>query len=85
MPVTIFNSQDTFYKTPFGAVRAGETVAFTLTVPVEFGCTTPYLLFNRDGEQPSLFPAPKTILPQRYGRVLHYDTAAGARALFLLF
>ena len=78
MPVTIFNSQDTFYKTPFGAVRAGETVAFTLTVPVEFGCTTPYLLFNRDGEQPSLFP-PKTILPQRYGRVLHYDTAAGAR------
>lgn len=44
MPVTIFNSQDTFYKTPFGAVRAGETVAFTLTVPVEFGCTTPYLL-----------------------------------------
>ena len=56
MPVTIFNSQDTFYKTPFGAVRAGETVAFTLTVPVEFGCTTPYLLFNRDGEQPSLFP-----------------------------
>ena len=49
MPVTIFNSQDTFYKTPFGAVRAGETVAFTLTVPVEFGCTTPDLLFNRDG------------------------------------
>ena len=59
MPVTIFNSQDTFYKTPFGAVRAGETVAFTLTVPVEFGCTTPYLLFNRDGEQPSLFPLQK--------------------------
>ena len=85
MPVTIFNSQDTFYKTPFGAVRAGETVAFTLTVPVEFGCTTPYLLFNRDGEQPSLLPAAKTILPQRYGRVLHYDTAAGAGALFLLF
>ena len=85
MPVTIFNSQDTFYKTPFGAVRAGETVAFTLTVPVEFGCTTPYLLFNQAGLTAFPVPAPKTLLPQRYGRVLHYDTAAGARALFLLF
>lgn len=76
MPVTIFNSQDTFYKTPFGAVRAGETVAFTLTVPVEFGCTTPYLLFNRDGEQPVPVPRSKnntsatvwTCSPLRYSR-----------------
>mgnify|MGYP005970835913 CR=1 FL=1 len=95
MPVTIFNSQDTFYKTPFGAVRAGETVAFTLTVPVEFGCTTPYLLFNRDGEQPSLFPLQKqyfrngmdvfstTIQPQEPGLYFYYfDLYTGYRKLY---
>ena len=97
MPVTIFNSQDTFYKTPFGAVRAGETVAFTLTVPVEFGCTTPYLLFNRDGEQPSLFPLQKqyfrngmdvfstTIQPQEPGLYFYYfDLYTGYRKLYAL-
>ena len=41
MSATIYNSQDTAYKTPFGALRAGEHVSFTITVPVEFGCKTP--------------------------------------------
>ncbi len=85
-----FNSQNTFYKTPFGAVRAGETVAFTLTVPVEFGCTTPYLLFNRDGEQPSLFPKQyfrngmdvfsTTIQPQEPGLYFYYFDLTPATA-----
>lgn len=94
MPVTIFNSQDTFYKTPFGAVRAGETVAFTLTVPVEFGCTTPYLLFNRTAnsrpcsrsknntsERYDVFST--TIQPQEPGLYFYYfDLYTGYRKLY---
>ena len=55
----IYRSQDPSYKTPFGAVREGTTVTFTLRVPTGFGCTTPYLLLHRDGEQSSLFPLTK--------------------------
>ena len=49
---SIYNSQDRFYKTPYGAVRAGQAVAFRLAVPCDFGCTTPYLIWNRDGGEP---------------------------------
>ena len=55
----IYKSQDSAYKSPFGAVREGSTVTFTLRVPADYGCTTPYLLLHRDGEQPSLFPLEK--------------------------
>ena len=51
---SIYNSFDTFHKAPSGAVRAGQAVTFTLRVPGEFGCTTPYLALHRDGEEPSL-------------------------------
>lgn len=90
-----FQQPGHFLQDPFGAVRAGETVAFTLTVPVEFGCTTPYLLFNRDGEQPSLFPLQKqyfrngmdvfstTIQPQEPGLYFYYfDLYTGYRKLY---
>ena len=56
---TIYNSQNTFFKSPFGAVRSGEKTTFTLAVPQYFGCTTPYMIWNRDGEQPSLLPLEK--------------------------
>ena len=36
---SIYNSCDAFHKAPFGAVRAGQAVTFTLRVPAEFGCT----------------------------------------------
>ena len=51
---SIYNSFDTYHKAPSGAVRAGQAVTFTLRVPGEFGCTTPYLALHRDGEEPSL-------------------------------
>lgn len=49
---TIFNSRDPLYKSPFGAVRRGEPVLFTLRVPQSMGCTTPCMLLARDGEAP---------------------------------
>lgn len=49
---SIYNSQDRFYKTPYGAVRAVQAVTFRLAVPCDFGCTTPYLIWNRDGGEP---------------------------------
>lgn len=95
MPATIFNSQNSFYKTPFGAVRAGQSVTFTLTVPVEFGCTTPYLFFNKDGEQPSMHLLEKqyyrngtdvftiTLRPEEPGLYFYYfDLYTGYRKLY---
>lgn len=46
----IFNSQDTRYKTPFGAAKAGENIHFTLRVPTHYNCTTPYLFLRADKE-----------------------------------
>ncbi len=54
--MSIYNSLNTFFKSPFGAVRSGEKVIFTLAVPKSFGCKTPYMLMGRDGDTPSLFP-----------------------------
>ncbi|MEG0763141.1 MAG: glycoside hydrolase family 13 protein [Oscillospiraceae bacterium] len=59
MEQAIFNSQNAFYKSPFGAVKQGEAVSFTLSVPTDFRCNTPYMLLNKDGEAPKLFPLTK--------------------------
>ena len=56
---SIYNSQDSFYKTPYGALRAGQAVTFRLAVPCEYGCTTPYLIWNRDGGEPVMQPLSK--------------------------
>ncbi|MEG0769433.1 MAG: glycoside hydrolase family 13 protein [Ruthenibacterium sp.] len=56
---SIYNSRSAACKTPFGALEHGQSVSFTLYVPQEFGCTTPYILWRRDGESPSLFPLTK--------------------------
>ena len=49
---SLYNSQDERFKTPFGAVKAGESVRFTLRVPSDFHCQTPYLLLWEDGKEP---------------------------------
>lgn len=49
---TIFNSRNSTYKTPFGAVKTGESVVFTLHVPTSYGCQTPFLFIKCDGEDP---------------------------------
>ncbi|MEG2020557.1 MAG: glycoside hydrolase family 13 protein [Oscillospiraceae bacterium] len=59
MEASLFNSQNQFYKTPFGAVACGKEVYFAISVPEEFCCKTPYMLLNRDGEEPSLLPLVK--------------------------
>ncbi len=45
----LFNSLLAAYKTPFGAVRAGEEVRFCLTVPEHVGFVQPRLVLRRDG------------------------------------
>ncbi len=45
----IFNSQDEAYKTPFGAAKTNDEITFTLRVPKEFFCKTPYLFLQPDG------------------------------------
>lgn len=56
---SIYNSQNTQYKTPFGAVKAGETVRFALRVPQHYGCKTPKLMLQPDGAE----AAAHTLLP----------------------
>ena len=68
---SIYNSCNTFHKSPFGAVRAGQAVTFTLRVPAEFGCTAPRLVLHRDGEAPAPF-------------VLHSAGGADGRDLFTI-
>lgn len=46
----IYNSRLPEYKTPFGAVKTGQTVTFTLRVPTNYGCETPFLFMQKDGE-----------------------------------
>ena len=92
---TIYNSQNTFFKSPFGAVRSGEKTTFTLAVPQYFGCTTPYMIWNRDGEQPSLLPLEKvgaregedlfsiTLTPEKTGLYFYwFDLYTEYRKLF---
>ena len=47
-----FNSYDAAYKTPFGAVPAGQEVTLHLTVPEEMGYVDPHLVLTKDREQP---------------------------------
>ena len=52
MPSIYYNSRDAACKTPFGAVRAGETVTLRLTVPEDHGYVDPHLVLTKDKETP---------------------------------
>ena len=52
MSPTYFNSLDPAYKTPFGAVAAGQAVTFRLTVPESLGYVDPHLVLTKDHEDP---------------------------------
>ena len=91
----IFNSLDEFYKTPFGAVPAGQSVTFTLAVPSAIGCATPYLIWQPDGQQAQWLPLEKrgakrdadlftiTVTPPAAGLYFYYfDLYTGYRKLF---
>ena len=45
----LYNSCDPAYKQPFGAVPAGQTVRFALTVPESYGFVEPRLVLTQDG------------------------------------
>ena len=47
-----FNSRCAEYKTPFGAVPAGQTVTWRLTVPERLGYVDPHLVLTKDREDP---------------------------------
>mgnify|MGYP000492426747 CR=1 FL=1 len=47
-----FNSRCAEYKTPFGAVPAGPTVTWRLTVPERLGYVDPHLVLTKDREDP---------------------------------
>ena len=48
----LFNSYDPYFKQPFGAVRAGQTVHLTLCIPEELGYVDPHLVLTKDREDP---------------------------------
>ena len=52
MSHTFFNSFDAACKTPFGAVPAGQSVTFNLTVPENLGYVDPHLVLTKDREDP---------------------------------
>ncbi len=91
----IYNSRDLEHKTPFGALRCGESVTFVLSVPHEIDCKTPHIIFGRDGEVPSLFAMTKehtdydrqkfsiTLTPEKTGLYFyHFDLYTGYKKLF---
>ena len=45
----LFNSYDPYFKQPFGAVRAGQTVHLTLCIPEELGYVDPHLVLQKEG------------------------------------
>lgn len=49
---TFYNSTDPACKQPFGAVPAGTTVTFKLTVPEHCGYVDPHLVLTKDHETP---------------------------------
>ena len=49
---TFFNSRCAECKTPFGAVPAGQTVTWRLTVPERLGYVDPHLVLTKDREDP---------------------------------
>ncbi len=81
---TIFNSRDLKYKTPFGAIKYGESVTLSLHVPFEYVCEIPCVVFCADGHEPQLFEMQRiedtkkaqvfkcTIRPERVGLYFYY-------------
>ena len=55
----LFNSLDSAYKTPRGAVRAGEPLRLALTIPEHYGFVEPRLVLTKDGGAPVDSPIPK--------------------------
>ena len=45
----LFNSCDTYYKRPFGALPAGQTVHMALTIPENLGYVDPHFVLQKDG------------------------------------
>ena len=52
MSHTFYNSLDLTCKSPFGAVKAGQPVTFSLTVPEDLGYVDPHLVLTKDCEDP---------------------------------
>jgi hypothetical protein len=52
----LFNSFDPYFKQPFGAVRAGQTVRLSLCIPEELGYVDPHLVLKKEGK----FDVPST-------------------------
>ena len=46
----LFNSFDPYFKQPFGAVRAGQTVRLSLCIPEELGYVDPHLVLKKEGK-----------------------------------
>ena len=46
----LFNSYDPYFKQPFGAVRAGQTVHLALCIPEELGYVDPHLVIQKEGK-----------------------------------
>ena len=46
----LFNSYDPYFKRPFGAVRAGQSVHLTLCIPEELGYVDPHLVIQKEGK-----------------------------------
>ena len=45
----LFNSCDTYYKRPFGALPAGQTVHMALCIPEQMGYVDPHLVLQKEG------------------------------------
>lgn len=56
----LYNSLLREYKSPFGAVRAGEPVRFCLTIPEQYGFVEPRLVLCRDGGETAEHQMPWT-------------------------
>lgn len=52
----IFNSRKKEFKTPFGAVEAGQEVMLAICVPKEMACKTPMLFLEKEGQPPVQYP-----------------------------
>ena len=46
----LFNSFDPYFKQPFGAVRAGQSVRLSLCVPEDLGYVDPHLVLQKEGK-----------------------------------
>ena len=46
----LFNSYDPYFKQPFGAVSAGQTVHLSLCIPEELGYVDPHLVLQKEGK-----------------------------------